>query len=146
MIWLQSNERYDAIAEYDHSAGSFTQISRRLMGSKAPLSTDGIYSNLSSAFVAIYQLDKQLFLRIDDNCIPMTNDVVVSVGGDIDNRWLVVLKAGIEVFHVDYGLDSSKKIPGDPTAFIEKEDFDFGLFLSNVSKSQKRKRVLLGLE
>lgn len=47
-------------------------------------------------------------------------------------------------------LDSSKKISDDPTPFIEDEDededFDFGLFLSNISASDKRKRVVLGLD
>ncbi len=34
-------------------------------------------------------------------------------------------------------------IKDDPTPFVDEEDFDFGLFLSNVAKDESRQRRLL---
>jgi len=45
-----------------------------------------------------------------------------------------------------YVLLQAPPIPGDPTPFIEDEDFDFGLFVRNISRSSERRKVLLGQE
>lgn len=146
MIWLQSNDKHDELAEYDHGKGTFTTASRNDLGSNAPSRTDGIFSILSTVFVALYKFGQGLFVRIGDQCIPLTDDVVATVSGGSNNRTLTVKKAGKEIAHFRYALDGSKKFPDDPTPFIEDEDFDFGLFLSNISTNDKRKRVLLGLD
>lgn len=146
MIWLQSNDKYDELAKYDHAKGTFTIESRNVLGGNAPPSTEGIFAILSAVFVALYKFGQGLFIRIGDQCIPLTDDVVVTVRGDVGKRLLTVEKAGKEIARFIYVLDSSKKFPDDPTPFIDDEDFDFGLFLSNISTSDKRKRVLLGLD
>ncbi|WP_297891177.1 hypothetical protein [Shewanella sp.] len=146
MIWLQSNDKFDEVAEYDHGKGTFTMASRNSLGSKAPSSTDGIFALLSVVFVALYKFGQELFIRIGDQCIPLTDDVVVSVSGDAKNKQLTVEKSGQVIARINYALDVSKKFPDDPTPFIEDEDFDFGLFISNISKNDARKRVLLGLD
>ena len=146
MIWLQLNSKYDGIAEYDHAKGMFTIASRNTLGGKAPLKTDGVFAILSTVFVALYCFSQQLFLRIGDDCIPLTSDLVVTVSGDINSRKLRVEKAGVVVAHIDYTLDVSDQFPNDPTPFVEDEDFDFGLFVSNISKNSERQRVLLGLD
>jgi len=46
------------------------------------------------------------------------------------------------VLDITYSLEGvAQAIPGDPTAFIEDEDFDIGLFASNVSKDPERRAV-----
>lgn len=146
MIWLQSNDKYDELAEYEHGKGTFTTASRNVLGSNVPSSTDGIFSILSAVFVALYKFDQGLFVRIGDQCIPLADDVIVTVSGNVNNRLLTVKKAGKEIVHFCYVLDGSKEISDDPTPFIEDEDFDFGLFVSNISTNEKRKRILLGLD
>ena len=146
MIWLQSNDKYDELAEYDHDKGTFTIESRNALSSKAPSSTEGIFAILSDIFVALYKFGGGLFIRIGGQCIPLAEDVVVTVSGDVSKRLLTVEKSGKEITCFIYVLDSSKKILNDPTPFVDDEDFDFGLFVSNISTSDKRKRILLGLD
>ena len=146
MIWLQLNSKYDGLAEYDHAKGMFTITSRNTLGAKAPLKTDGMFAILSTVFVALYCFGQQLFLRIGDTCIPLTNDLVVTVSGDTNRRKLNIEKDGVVIADIEYMLDLSKQFPNDPTPFVEDEDFDFGLFLFNISKDRERQRVLLSLD
>ncbi len=144
MIWLQSNDKYDELAQYDHASGAYKNASRKAM--TASLNTDGTFSILAGTFVALYNFEQLLFLRIGDECICLSEDVVATVSGGINNRSLTVKKSKSEILHLDYSLDHSPQFSNDPTPFIEDEDFDFGLFVSNISKSEERKRVLLGLD
>jgi hypothetical protein len=146
MIWLQQNSKYDGLAEYEHTSGMFKLSSRKTLGNNVPLKTDGVFSILSTVFVALYCFNQQLFLRIGDDCIPIISDLVITVTGDVNNRKLCVEKAGVVVAQIDYTLDMSDQFSNDPTAFVEDEDFDFGLFVSNVSKRSERQRVILGLD
>jgi len=145
-MWLQSNERYDSIVDYSHSTATFSEVSRISLGENSPSRTDGFYSILSSTFAAIYCLDNALFVRIGGSCFALSDEITISVDGEAEDRTLLVLKAGKEISKLSYALDMSDQIENDPTPFVEKEDFDFGLFLSNISKSESRKRVLLGLD
>jgi hypothetical protein len=146
MIWLQSNDKYDDLARYDHRNGTFTIVSRKTLDVNEPISTNGFFAMLSNIFVALYNFEQQLFLRIGDKRIPLTDDTIALVSGDASNRQLVVDKTGKEIAHLSYILDDSNQFPDDPTPFIKDEDFDFGLFISNISKNGKRKKVLLGLD
>ncbi len=146
MIWLQSNDKYDALAEYDHIEGKFTIASRKTLGSKAPSKTDGSFAILSGVFVALYNFEQQLFLRVGNNTVLLADDIIVTVSGNANNRLLLVKKAGQEIVRLNYILDMSNQFPNDLTHSIEDEDFDFGLFISNISKNNKRKRILLGLD
>jgi hypothetical protein len=146
MIWLQSNEKYNVLAKYDHADGSYALVYKTDLANKSAPNTDGIFSFLSSVFVAIYKYDQQLFLRIGGKSIPLTNDTVVTVGGDVNNRVLTIGTGGSCIVSLNYKLDKKDEFINDPTPFIENEDFDFGIFLTNISMSDERKRVLLGLE
>lgn len=146
MILLQLHEQYDSLIKYNHSDGSFTEISKKSIGNNDISIVDGFYSVLSSTFVAIYRFEGELFIRIGDKCLPFSDEVVVSVRGEDDDRELLILEAGKEICKINYELDASLQFEDDPTPFIDKEDFDFGLFLSNISKSENRKQHILDID
>jgi len=146
MIWLQSNDKYDELAKYDHGKGTYMIASRNNLGGNTPSSTEGMFSIMSTVFLALYKFEQGLFIRIGDQLISLTDDVIVTVSGDDEKRLLSVKKSAKDIAHLNYVLDSSKKFSNDPTPFIEDEDFDFGLLISNISTNEKRKRVLLGLD
>jgi len=53
-----------------------------------------------------------------------------------------IMQGSETVLEITYSLEGvSQAIPGDPTAFIEDEDFDIGLFAGNVSKDPERRAV-----
>ena len=140
MIWLRNSSVYMNVAEYDHDTGNFTIRSRDIEN------TDGSYEILSEKFVALYQFQEQIFIRLGDERILLDKSVKVDLFGPVNNRRLTIEKAGRKVAQLEYEVDTSDVIPDDITPYIEAEHFDFGLFLSNVSKDEIRQRVLLGDE
>ena len=154
MIWLQSGSRYDDVAEYDHASGTFSIISKTALRHRAPQETDGQFDLLSNVFVALYKFGDDIFLRIGNDRFPLSDDVIAEVHGDrvtkrlIANkakldRTLIVKKAGQEIAHLNYIYDLWNQFPVDFTQ-VEDEDFDFGLWVSNMTKSPTRQRILLG--
>ncbi|PPD48098.1 MAG: hypothetical protein CTY16_06195 [Methylobacter sp.] len=143
MVLLQSNDKYDELAEYDHSKGTFIISSRKNLDDKALLNTDGMFSILSTIFVALYRYKQQLILRIGNKNIILTDDTFVSVSGNASNRLLIIKEFGKEIIRLNYELDISKQFPNDPTPFVGDEDFDFGLFVSNIANDDKRKKIFL---
>ena len=71
---------------------------------------------------------------------------MIEVAGKPSDRILKILKNNKLLYEIHYSLDGEKIIDGDPTPFIEEEDFDFGLFMSNISSDKNRKNILLGKE
>ena len=53
MLWLQSNEQYDALAEYEPAQGTYTLVSKASLGDQAPEETEGHFALLSKVFVAL---------------------------------------------------------------------------------------------
>jgi hypothetical protein len=75
----------------------------------------------------------------------LAEGVLVEVTGAPRSRKLVVRRAGQVVASHTYSLDRPQQLMDDPTPFVDEEDVDFGLFVVNVSQSEERKAVLLGL-
>lgn len=146
MIWLQSNETYNEIAEYDHFSGSYLIKSRDSVSKSSLSNIDGTYAFLSNEFVAIYKFGTEMFVRIGTHSIQLIGDVKITVKGDPASRKLSVKKNKEELVTVNYALNNSNVYSHDPTPFIDDEDFDFGLFISNIASNESRKRVLLGKE
>lgn len=48
-----------------------------------------------------------------------------------------------ELTSVRYSISDSPRFSEDPTAFVEDEDFDFGLFIANLTSSARRRRIAL---
>ncbi len=145
MIWLQSNERYDTLAQYDPEQGVFSIKTKTESGDQVTEKTDGFFSVLSDVFVALYRSEHALFLCVGDQRIVLTDDLRINVSGGADQRQLIVKKHSTIITQLTYCLDEEENLADDPTPFIEDEDFDFGLFVANVANNHKRKQVFLGL-
>ncbi|MBW1903108.1 MAG: hypothetical protein JRJ20_15990 [Deltaproteobacteria bacterium] len=144
MIWLQSNEKFDSLAEYDPETGMLKKHSRKNLGSNVPETTDGFYSELTNGVFILYRFNDSLYFRANDNDFILDSVTEVVVSGPWENRELKVFCDGKMIFETIYSPHGPKPISNDPTPFIEDEDFDFGIFVSNISKSPKRKDLLLG--
>ncbi len=62
---------------------------------------------------------------------------------ETDHSVLSILENGNEVMSVIYRDGLKDWIENDPTPMIEKEDFDFGLFVKNALSDKDRQRRLL---
>lgn len=155
MVLLRSNERHIDLAEMDHATGKYTMLPGGQSKNGARRDTCGSFSFLSGVFVALYCFEKALFLRIGEACLALGDDLVVHIQGIEPtqeliaqrarlDRTLIVEKAGSEITRLHYVYDLSGQFPDDPTPFIDDEGFDFGLWISNITKSPERQQVLLG--
>ena len=144
MVWLQSQDQFDALAVIDPETGKLAKFSQCALGDSAPARTEGWFADLSGVVAAIYKKGDELFVRVGGTELPLAADVTAEVSGAASARVLVISKGGNAVVRCRYALDTSIRFPNDPTPQIEDEDFDFGLFICNVSKATERQMVLLG--
>ncbi len=147
-MWLQCQEKYDSVAEFNPAEGIVRRYSRQVLGARAPKieNIDGWFSDVKNSTFILYKYKDNIFFRANDKEFILDNKTEVEVFGPREKRKLYVKHNGLIIFDTAYELTREGAIPNDPTPFIDKEDFDFGLFVSNISKNQKRKDVLLKSE
>lgn len=143
MLWLQSNEKHDVLAELEPATGQWRQRSRSRLGASSPRGVQGFFALLSGTFTALYRYGDALFIHVGGTPHPLRHDTAIRVEGPPQARLLRISLAGRDVEALPYAVELPPSLPGDLTAFVEAEDFDFGLFVSNVSRSEERKAVLL---
>lgn len=135
---LQSHRSFDTAVNYDPTTGRFDPFSRRAEPNRVAGQLSGVFDHIGGKRVLLYRLGDGLYLEIDGQRLHLETHVVVvqAVNGC---RLLQVLSDGRSVIEMTYDpplLDPPLSL--DPTAFIEEEDFDFGLFLHNVSHDRSR--------
>ena len=149
-MWLQCHDRFDSVGLFDEVRGRFERFSRKVLGSDAPSlhDTDGSYSDQSAGTFMLYKLGDTIVFRVVgegfDCKFNLDSSTVVEVDGPPLERELVVIRNGNVMFKATYAVNVDAIIPNDPTPGVDDEDFDFGLFVRNISKSPERKDVMLG--
>ena len=141
-LLLQLSTRFSEIARFDPET---TQYAFEARSDDLPIALDGHCCLLDGVFVALYRLDQRLYLALDGHTIPLDESTKVIVSGPSQARTLSVSHPNMGTYKVDYPL-TQEALPGDTTAFVDQEDFDFGLFLSNVAADVERQQVLLGID
>ena len=133
------------MAKLDEEAGTWKLFSRDSAEEEVPSlsSVDGSYSILSNVFCAVFRMNGELFVRIGDTQVVLSEEVELIVDGPPEERCLSLVVGGIPRLTHNYWLEVTA-IEGDVTPFIEDEDSDFGVFLSNISRSPKRQATLRG--
>jgi len=136
---LQSHQSFDTVADYDPKTGAFATLSRKAHPARmAAEQCRGVFDDLGGKRVLLYRLAGVLFLDVDGRPTPMQGQVVelYPVNGERILRGLVDGSVAFELRYRPPHLDPP--LADDPTAFAEEEDFDFGLFLANVSRDPER--------
>ena len=143
MLWLQSNERYDLVAQFDPSSYVLTELDRCFLGNTVPGIFHGFFSHFGESRIGVYGLAGKLFLLIDDRLFELEASDTIEVDGPTSARHLRVLNnVGKVISETRYSLhEVAGPIPDDPTPFVDNEDFDIGLLASNVSKNPERRAI-----
>ena len=142
MLLLRSKRIFKRLLELDPITGSHRELeSPGNIGE--PVKINGFFDNLNGVLTAIYVYSGQLFLMAGGKVINITERVDVAVSGPVGARQLRVSNENGELMVVTYSVDNAKKFENDPTPFVESEDFDFGLFVSNIAASAERRSVVL---
>jgi hypothetical protein len=144
MKWLQSKKRFQDVAKYDEESGEFEIVGRN--STVRPEILDGSFEILAGIFVALFKAGLKLFVGIGDKTFQLDGDLIITVKGGANDRLLIIEKGNAVLETIKYSISARDTIAGDTTAFIDDEDSDYGLFLSNISKDEGRQRVLLGLD
>lgn len=136
---LLSHRSFDTVADYDPATGTITTFSRKTEpGRVSSRQGAGVFDNLGGRRVLLYRLAGVLYLQVDDQRITMEG-LAVEVHSAKGDRVLRVLADGAIVFELTYRpTHLDPPLSDDPTAFVEEEDFDFGVFLANVSRDRGR--------
>ncbi len=143
MLWLQSQMRFDEIAEFDADQMTLNKSSKSNLGNAAPSKYGGFFYEFHGGFLVLYHDVKKIYFVVDNRTYVLDDHTIVEVTGNENNRKLEVLCDGKVLYVTHYIPNYGDKIDDDPTPFIDDEDFDFGLFVSNISKNPDRKNVLI---
>lgn len=138
-IFLQAWNRWKDAAELDMDSGHVAWRSREGIPTGQ---FHGAAARLGDLDACLYRTGRELAFRVSEKVFALDSETVVELRRGTVNLLLVVRK-GSPVFTWTYPapvMDPSLEV--DPTACVEEEDFDFGLFVSNVSKDPARKARL----
>ena len=140
MVRLQSNDVFLELAELDETTGAWTPA-RREPSEKGYENIDGSFSVLSGVFCALFLSNGEIFVRVGDTQVQLSDDVKITVDGPDERRCLTPMSGVKTLATIRYAVEEWR-IPNDPTPFIDDEDFDFGLWISNIAGSPIRQRVM----
>ena len=143
MLWLQSNSKFDVIAEFNPDLLVFKILSKKGLGPIQPEKYNGFFDEFPECCLAIFSQGKQIKLLINKTIFELDDKTIVNISNKDGKRKLDIIKNGISIFNILYSLKNNNFFKDDLTAFIDKEDFDFGLFISNISKDPERKAIFI---
>jgi hypothetical protein len=143
MLLIKYHDRIDIIAEFDPETGR-TDILPRPQG--LPVTgTDGWFSLLGGLCVVFYRQGGRLWLRAGERIIDLDRDPTIEWHreGDISSLTIGDQRGEI-VLRYRTGPRSGPALQEDPTPFVDEEDWDLGLFLSNVMFDAERIELIRG--
>ena len=151
MLWLISSEpREDFLSDnlfaLDRASGTVERFYRHELLDKYSFFNyhtyfflSGTCSFLSGTLVARYVYKDALFMRLGTQEIRLRENVAVNVEGPDNCRVLTVKEDGSILAQIQYTLPPDRpKKPEDFPAYMDEEDFDYGLFLKNLSLNLER--------
>lgn len=137
---LQSFDRFDRLAEFDPTSGSWSEFARQ---PGAIPKTAGQYGLIGETMVFVYRLGDSVLLRIDGSVVDLDERVSIDVQRSPGHFTISVSRDASLLLQWDYQSAAlSAPDEDDPTAFAQREDCDFALFLANISRDAARRSRL----
>lgn len=143
MMILQNQDKFDEVAEIPSVSGAVQIVSKSRNEHLQSLRTCGVYSALDGNFVALFQANGSLWIRVNDSVYKVENDVSARWNESPDANTLIVEKSQHPLFRLSYKprvIDPPLAL--DRTPFVEREQFDLGLFIFNALNNPDRRRLL----
>lgn len=145
IICLKSNDRFVEVGYLDVRTGTLVVSTREDASKRGFKGFGGAFSREVDPAMLLYREGGLLVLRVGDETVPLHDgsDVEHRGGRDVVRRLRVGSPDGA-AWEFAYRV-SRERDADDPTPFAEHEDFDFGLFASNVWNDVGRRDRLLDL-
>jgi hypothetical protein len=141
-VILRSHEAFETLAEFDLESGCLSLFSRKGSPEQAADPVAGIFGHVGGALILLFRLGKVLYLECEGLQIPLT-EARIELLKECGNRRLRVSKNGTPVWSFDVEIpENHMMFENDPTPGVEAEDFDYALFLRNVSADAARQSRL----
>jgi len=140
-------EKFDDLIEYDPVTSKKRKISKKVQPAYIGQAIQGSFSELGKHLVFLFRIDETLHLVIDNEHIVLDNNIrIIRVSDKSDETITFMI---IDIFSNETIIEIKYQKPNiypalefDPTPFVDEEDFDYGLFLSNVLNDvDRRNRV-----
>ena len=133
--------RFDVVADFNPDTGR-TEIMPRPQGLGVS-ATDGWLSLLAGVCVVFYRRSGHLWLRVGERTFDVDRDPKVEWRREGRMSILSVSADNAEVvLRYQAGPRSGPPVSDDPTPFIDHEDWDLGLFVSNVIFDEERAEIV----
>lgn len=144
---LQSQEKFDEIAELDPNTGKVSFFSKQKNPRKYSNMSQmrGWYSQLNGHLLLLYTHDGKLFLRVDEDLFELNEDTKVSLERGSSQNVLTILRYDALTYRLEYKppvIDPPLEEDFISTG-VEEEDFDFCLFVHNVVNNPARRALVL---
>ena len=145
MLILESHSYYARLLEFDHKSCQYKEVSRDSVKLNAQeLKVHGAYEFLDNKLVAIYVSNGIMLLRISKDIIPV-NDIISFEFNSKGINSTIYIRYNDSVLSLKYKNSTDQMIEDDFTPFVEKEHFDFGLYIKNLISDKGRKIRLLDI-
>ncbi len=137
---LQYHNRRGIVAEFSPDDGNLEVLQRPA----GVVRTDGWFSVLGGALVAFYRARGSLWLRVGAHVLEIGEDPAIPEWRRETHRSVLRVVVDGETVELRYrtGPFEQPTLANDPTPFVESEDWDFGLFITNVLSSDERRAVI----
>ncbi len=145
MLVLQSHDRYDDVLVLDCASNSMSFHSKRGSPELAARPVRGHFTREGGDLVLFYRRDGSLHLRAGEKDVALEPGTSVELRNDTTRgtRTLSVVRDGRAVLQWAHKpVEIRPPLEEDPTPFVEREQFDFALFIENVlNDPQRRERI-----
>ena len=140
---IHSFDTFGEVRHLDPATGMLTPAAISSTG--GPPAVHGHYGRLGDTLVLLYRMGADLYLRIGETVVLVDKTTSITYRRVKDHWELEVTdeSTGDVTARVEYSLPEPIVAPEeDPTPFAEPEDFDFGLFISNVVNNAERMSLI----
>lgn len=140
---VHSFDRFDEVSYFDPATGALTPAGPS--SDSAAHAVQGHYGSLGGRPVLLYRDSGNLLLRVEGLVVPIDGTASISHSRTDNGSVLLVAdnRTGETVDRLEYALPDPVVAPEeDPTPFADPEDFDFGLFISNVANDAERRSII----
>jgi hypothetical protein len=143
-VRLSCHGRHAEVADFDPKTGALARRERTSEDDGEPIR--GLYADLDGETAVFYRGDDgQLRLRVGDVVCPFGADPGgFTWSSDRGRSAIAIQNAKGERIDVQYDVPDWPPPSLDLTPFIEREHFDFGLFVRNVLADPARAQRLYG--
>ncbi|MEN6451928.1 MAG: hypothetical protein ABFC96_15675 [Thermoguttaceae bacterium] len=140
---LQCFDRFNRLAEFaPTSGGAWSELARQ---PGALPRTAGQYGLIGEVMVLVYRVGESVLLRVGGSVLELDERVSIDLQRSPDHCTISISRDATPFLQWDYKPVGA---PGedDPTVFADAEDFDFALFLANISRDAARRSRLFRVQ